>query len=465
MLNKTYKLINNKFSRYFKFIFFLRYFFPTIIVATLLFLIIPYFFDFQKKEIFIKNQLYQYYNLDIKKIGSIDYKIFPLPHLQVQDLISNFDSKYIELNVKKMYVFPKLASIYNFKNLDIKKIILKKCDLTINFMTIKSFINSIYKIEKKINFEDLTFKIGEDGKEIVILNKINFSNYGLKKNTINGEVFSKKFKLILNDELNKIHFKLFKTGITSNLNIFERDGGTIIGSLKGRVLKSNYKLDFAYDKNSISVNNFFLRDKRLSLDSNGIIELKPFSKANLKIKIKKIDKSIFKGIEINHLLSLKEIIQKINAENEIIYTPRILSQNLIDDLNINTILAYGRLNISKILSISNNKFTCQIDMNLLDDFPILYYDCLIDFQDKKSFLKKLDLNFKINKNSLQIKSRGNINILKNKINFDEIISNDNKFSKEDLIFFKTKFENTLIDEDFAGIFKLSKIKKFVEEII
>ena len=84
---------------------------------------------------------------------------------------------------------------------------------------------------------------------------------------------------------------------------------------------------------------------------------------------------------------------------------------------------------------------------------------------KKSFLKKLDLNFKINKNSLQIKSRGNINILKNKINFDEIISNDNKFSKEDLIFFKTKFENTLLDEDFAGIFKLSKIKKFLEEIL
>ena len=132
---------------------------------------------------------------------------------------------------------------------------------------------------------------------------------------------------------------------------------------------------------------------------------------------------------------------------------------------MNTILAYGRLNISKILSISNNKFTCQIDMNLLDDFPILYYDCLIDFQDKKSFLKKLNLNFKINKNSLQIKSRGNINILKNKINFDEITSNDNKFSKEDLIFFKTKFENTLLDEDFAGIFKLSKIKKFLEEIL
>ena len=165
------------------------------------------------------------------------------------------------------------------------------------------------------------------------------------------------------------------------------------------------------------------------------------------------------------MLSLKKIIRKINTENEIIYTPSIISQNLINDLYMNTNLAYGRLNISKILSISKNKLTCQIDINLLDAFPILYYDCLIDFQDKKSFLKKLDLNLKINNNFLKIKSRGNINILKNKINFDEIVLDDNKFSKEDLIFFKNKFENNLIDENFAGIFKLSKIKKFVEEII
>ena len=464
MLNKTYKLINNKFPRFFKFIFFLRYFFATIIVASLLFLIIPHFFDFQKKEIFIKNHLYQYYNLDIKKIDNINYKFFPLPHLQVQNLISNFESKNINLNVKKMYIFPKLTSIYDFKNLDVKKIILKEGDVTINFANIKSFIKNIYKLEKKINFKDLTFKIGESDKEIVILNRINFLNYGLKKNTISGEVFSKKFKLTLNDDLSKINFKLLKTGITSNLDIYERHGESILGSLKGKVLKSNYKLDFDFNKNSINVKNFFFRDKRLSFDSNGIIELKPFSKADLQTKIKTIDTYILKKIKIDYLLSLKEIIRKINAENEIIYEPRKLSKNLINNLRLKTNLAYGRLNVSKIFLISNNKFICQINVNLLDEFPILYYDCLIELQDKKSLFKKINLDFKMNNNPLQIKSRGNINILKNKINIDDLALNKNKSSVEDLIF-KNKFENILIDKDFIGIFKLSKIKKFIEEII
>ena len=56
-----------------------------------------------------------------------------------------------------MYIFPKLTSIYDFKNLDVKKIILKEGDVTINFANIKSFIKNIYKLEKKINFKRFDF--------------------------------------------------------------------------------------------------------------------------------------------------------------------------------------------------------------------------------------------------------------------------------------------------------------------
>ena len=45
---------------------------------------------------------------------------------------------------------------------------------------------------------------------------------------------AKKFKLTLNDDLSKINFKLLKTGITSNLDIYERHGESILGSLKGK---------------------------------------------------------------------------------------------------------------------------------------------------------------------------------------------------------------------------------------
>ena len=93
MINKIYKIINNKFSRFFKFIFFLRYLFLIFFVAITLFLSIPHFFDYKKKEELIKNYLYQNYNLEIKKIETIKFHPFLLPHLKIENLSSNFFSK------------------------------------------------------------------------------------------------------------------------------------------------------------------------------------------------------------------------------------------------------------------------------------------------------------------------------------------------------------------------------------
>ena len=53
-----------------------------------------------------------------------------------------------------------------------------------------------------------------------------------------------------------------------------------MGSLKGKFLKSNLKLDFIYDQASLKIDNLFFRDKSLSLDSDGLVILKPFLEIN-----------------------------------------------------------------------------------------------------------------------------------------------------------------------------------------
>ena len=50
MINKYKKLIHNKFSRFFKFFFSIRYLFVIFFVAIVLFLLIPQFFDYKKTE-------------------------------------------------------------------------------------------------------------------------------------------------------------------------------------------------------------------------------------------------------------------------------------------------------------------------------------------------------------------------------------------------------------------------------
>ena len=86
MINKIYIKINNKFSSIFKFIFFLRYLIAIFFVAIVLFLSIPQFFDYKKKEQVIINYLLKNYEIELKKIKKIQFKSFPTPHLFLSNL-------------------------------------------------------------------------------------------------------------------------------------------------------------------------------------------------------------------------------------------------------------------------------------------------------------------------------------------------------------------------------------------
>ncbi|MDC0952566.1 hypothetical protein OAR89_02260, partial [Pelagibacteraceae bacterium] len=68
MINKTYKIIHNKYSSIFKFLFFLRYLFVIFIISFGLFLCIPKFFDYDKKEQIIKNHFFKNYNLKLNSL-------------------------------------------------------------------------------------------------------------------------------------------------------------------------------------------------------------------------------------------------------------------------------------------------------------------------------------------------------------------------------------------------------------
>ena len=102
---------------------------------------------------------------------------------------------------------------------------------------------------------------------------------------------------------------------------------------------------------------------------------------------------------------------------------------------------------------------------MMEEYPLLYFDCSILINDKKRLFKKFSINKKSNKDILRLKVKGNLNILNKKVNFDRISLNEKNSSKEDLKFFKNSFENILFDESLLEIFKLKKIKNFIVEII
>ena len=59
-----------------------------------------------------------------------------------------------------------------------------------------------------------------------------------------------------------------------------------------------------------------------------------------------------------------------------------------------------------------------------------------------------------------------MNILNNKINFDQVkVNNNYSASEEDLKFFKNNFEKNNFDEGITKIFNKKKIKNFLMELL
>ena len=266
MINKIFKIINNKFSRIFKFIFFLRYLFLIFFVATVLFISIPHFFDYKKREKIIINNLSQNYGFKIKALANIKFNSFPTPNFEINEVSANFVLNHNNFQTEKLIIYPKLSSIYNYQNFHIKKIKLENNIYQTDLLNLKDFSTKILNLEKKLSLNNLNLKIVDNNNNVINLKKVNFLNYGYNKNIIYGEVFSKKFKINLKDDLENIYFKLQNTGVSASLNILDDEqSNEFKGSFKGKVLKSNFKFDFNYDDEVLKIKKFFLEINKFLL--------------------------------------------------------------------------------------------------------------------------------------------------------------------------------------------------------
>ena len=327
------------------------------------------------------------------------------------------------------------------------------------------FIQKLINQKNKFFFKNLNILINEKNQSILNLKNIQFLNYGYQKNKAIGEIFDRKFHIKYLHKNNKLKFKLPDAGIYTELDILKKNQASIFyGVLKGKILKSNFKLDYKYDQQILNIENFFFRNKAISLDSKGSIIFKPFLNINLDSEIKNIDTNILKTIDIQRLLNLKQIIKKLNSQNRIFFKSKKFSKSLIENLDIKTAIAYGRLSIFKNFSISKSDFSCKNNINLMDDYPIFYFNCSIYSLDKRDLYKKIGIDYKKKNESFKLDIKGNLNILNNKINFDFIKFNNFTIPNEDLKFFKISFENILFDKNLIKIFELSKIRKFILEI-
>ena len=465
MLNKIYKTIHNRYSTLFKFIFFLRYLLGIFFISLILFLSIPHFLDFKKKDEVIKNYLLDSYGLKLNRYESIKYNSLPIPNLEIQNADMTIEEDSLKLSVENLNIYINLFNIYNFKDFKANKIVLNKNKLLLSDSDLKFLIVYIYDLKNRLTFKNLDLKINRKEEPLITLKKIEYSNYGYNKNIVTGELIGKEFKISIRDKFNKINFKLLNTGMTAEIIFNETKKESVIsGVFKSKLLNSNLKFNFDYDDKKLKIYNSYFRSKYLSFNNESTIIYYPFFNLNSIFEVEDINTKILKKININKILNSKNFIKKINTKNKINFKSKKFSQNLIDNLNLSINLAYGRMKYSKKIVISDNFFMCTGNINLLQEYPILYFDCTIEAKDKKKFLRDFSIKYKIKNESFKLIVKGYVNILNNKINFQNIIMNQNyKASRDDLNYFKESFESIVFNEGFLNIFNLKKIKEFILE--
>ena len=233
---------------------------------------------------------------------------------------------------------------------------------------------------KKIKIHNLSITIQDEDQPLFFLNKLDYSNFGYKKNRIDGEAFNKKFKINVTEKLDKIDFKLLKTGIFTEVTFIKNNNNPKekSGKFKAKILSSNIKTDFSLDEQNLNLKNSFFRNKYLSFESTGVIVFNPFLSVNLKTSIKDINKNFFYKIDIKKLLDNKYLLKKLNIYQEINYISKKFSRNLIEKVNMQFTLAYGRLISKKIITLDGGEIICNNELNLIEENPILIFNCLIN---------------------------------------------------------------------------------------
>jgi len=465
MINNSLKIIHSKFSRIYKFLFFLRYIFLIFIIAISLFLSIPKFFNYESKLDNIRQLLLNNYNLKLSSHKLIKFRIFPVPHLLIEKSSLKVKDKPIIFNSADLSINLKFKDIYNLEDFNSKKIALNnsKIDLEIDKTPDLFFFfkNSIYNLD----IQNLNLNITKNENKILEISDINYLNHGFKKGKIFGKIFDKKFLAqIKNDYLN---FKIPQAGIKAEIKFDKLDTiNQFKGSSKISILSNYLKFDFTITDNIIKIQKSSLRGKYVSIFFESLVIYEPFFEINSEINLNKINKKLINNVDIVEILRNEKMIKKINSKNKIFYDNKFSIDSLIPRYSIQFDLANGRLVSSGKVFTSGGVIDFKADSLLTEEYPRLNFEFVFWIEDMKKLLKKVLIRKEVSLNKFKLSAKGSLNLLNKKVNLKSInIDNDYTANSEDLKYFKETFENTLLKNDFLNIFKLSEMKKFILEII
>ena len=447
----------------------------------IIYLSIPFFFNYEKLK--IERVICGSKKVECEIKGNINYSILPTPRIKIENLIITDSLNNETYLLKANNVVAKLS----FKNLVLKEkqkfVGLKFHDFKIN-LDVKNYKEYKNIFRQEINYLPANFTNGKvilnEGKDYI--GTINEAILTLKlyKNFINikvkGKFLEDKVSIILNSE--KINNNNFTDVVLkmSNLNLFTEikinDSDLNNDSKNGTILikqkKNKITSIFNYKDNRLNIiksnisNNFF----NGKLDGNIIFS--PFFDFDLNLVLN----SIYFTKLYKYFLSLEDKVQqdifkinsKINGKLSLsadkIYSNYNLAKSFESRIKFNN----GNILINQFL-VNLGKLGAADIVGTFDSgkkFTNFKFESNIFVDNKKKFLSKFGI-FNKKDISPNIFVSGNFDLKNKLLSFYEILNNK-KINDEELIFVEQEFNNYMLNDGFNNLFFFPKFKEFIKSI-
>ena len=457
------------------------YFLSSFIFALIIYLIIPFFFSYDKSK--IEKNICINKNIKCEIKGNIKYSILPTPRIKIKDFVirDSSNSEKIFLSTKALEAKISLKNLLKKQKMEFLSIIFNNFEINLDTKNLKEYKN-IFKSE--VNYIPLYLKKGKiifsDGREYISTISNAFLDLRFIKDShkikLNGEFLDDKISVTLkskkidNKQLTDIIFKMSDLNLLTELSISspELDKNNGSGTILLKQRKNKITSIFDYKDKEINIKKSNVSNNFFNGKLDGKIVLQPFFDFDLNLNLnsiyftklyksflsldEKVQKNIFKvNDKINGKLTLSS--DKIYSSYNLVksFESRINFNNgniLIDQFLINL----GKLGAADILGTFDNskKFTnFKFESNIFVD-------------NQKKFLSKFSIYNKKNISS-NIFVSGNLDLTNTSLSIYEILESE-KLKEEEINFVEQEFNDYMLDEGLKNLFAFPKFKEFIKSI-
>jgi len=447
----------------------------SIIFFAFLYILIPKFYTYENSE--IEKIICKNYNVKCIVKGKIGYNLFPTPRLKIKNLIIN-----IPTGNKKILSSGDVSLKLSFKNLlakdkhKIKNIIISDFESIINLKKLNNY-NNIF--QSKIDYVPIAFTEGKislyDEKNYIasitdvdlVINLFkSFSQAELNGKFLNDNIIINFINKIDDEPNTKIEFKM------KNLNFY-----TKISFLYLNKIINNGKFLARKDKNKISGIFNYKSDEITILKSNltntfidgkliGKIRILPFFDFNLDLDLNSINftrlYNYFLTLDQNEQKKLLKINNKINGKLNLSAGKVYSKHNLIKSFESRLKFYNGNIKIDQFLFNLGKLGAGDILGTFNNDIKSsnFKFESNIFVDNKKKFLSKFGIYNKDDSLS-DLFIQGNFDLGNIRLSLHEI-SDEKKFTTEDVNFIESEFNDLMLEKGFYNLFNFKKFKVFLK---